>query len=42
METGTHTTLMRQRGLYAELFTMQADGYRSPIPSVDPTSPDAA
>jgi ATP-binding cassette subfamily B protein len=28
VEEGTHDALLAQNGLYAELFTLQAEGYR--------------
>jgi len=28
IEDGTHDQLLDERGLYAELFTLQAEGYR--------------
>jgi ATP-binding cassette subfamily B protein len=29
IEDGTHDELVRRHGLYAELFALQAEGYRS-------------
>lgn len=38
VEQGTHATLMERGGRYAELFTLQADGYRSDAPGAVPVS----
>ena len=38
MASGTHRELMTARGLYAELFTLQARAYHQPGPSPSPPS----
>ncbi len=38
VEEGTHTALMERGGRYAELFTLQADGYRADAPVPDPVA----
>jgi ATP-binding cassette subfamily B protein len=35
VESGTHETLMRAGGRYAELFTLQAAAYRDGAPPLD-------